>query len=71
MLVPAHLGSPGQRAVKRVCVCVFTLLQLARSHQNESVIYLSSRRGCRHYVFTLFVCLCVRDHRAEALPAYR
>ena len=22
ILVPAHLGSPGQRAVKRVCVCV-------------------------------------------------
>ena len=22
LLVPAHLGSPGQRAVKRVCVCV-------------------------------------------------
>ena len=22
VLVPAHLGSPGQRAVKRVCVCV-------------------------------------------------
>jgi len=22
-LVPAHLGSPGQTAVKRVCVCVF------------------------------------------------
>ena len=21
-LVPAHLGSPGQRAVKRLCVCV-------------------------------------------------
>ena len=21
-LVPAHLGSPGQKAVKRVCVCV-------------------------------------------------
>jgi len=21
-LVPAHLGSPGQRGVKRVCVCV-------------------------------------------------
>ena len=21
-LVPAHLGSPGQRAVQRVCVCV-------------------------------------------------
>ena len=23
-LVPAHPGSPGQRAVKRVCVCVYT-----------------------------------------------
>ena len=22
-LVPAHLGSPGQRAIKRVCVCVY------------------------------------------------
>jgi len=22
ILVPAHLGSPGQSAVKRVCVCV-------------------------------------------------
>jgi len=22
-LVPAHLGSPGKRAVKRVCVCVY------------------------------------------------
>ena len=24
-LVPAYLGSPGQRAVKRVCVCVFQI----------------------------------------------
>ena len=24
-LVPAHLGSPGKMAVKRVCVCVCTL----------------------------------------------
>ena len=22
-LVPAHLASPGQRAIKRVCVCMF------------------------------------------------
>ena len=22
-LVPAHLGSPGKRAIKRVCVCVY------------------------------------------------
>jgi len=25
-LVPAHLGSPGKKAVKRVCVCVIVLL---------------------------------------------
>jgi len=24
-LVPAHPGSPGQRAVKRVCVCVYVI----------------------------------------------
>jgi len=24
-LVPAHPGSPGQRAIKRVCVCVCTV----------------------------------------------
>ena len=24
-LVPAHPGSPGQRAVKRLCVCVFNI----------------------------------------------
>ena len=26
-LVPAHQGSPGKRAVKRVCVCVFVVNQ--------------------------------------------
>jgi len=28
-LVPAHLGSPGQRAVKRVCACVCVIHQFA------------------------------------------
>ena len=37
-LVPAHLGSPGQRAVKRVCVCVWMNLEL---RQQESVAYSS------------------------------
>jgi len=26
-LVPAHMGSPGKRAVKRVCVCVFVVFE--------------------------------------------
>jgi len=29
-LVPAHPGSPGERAVKRVCVCVCVYLGMAR-----------------------------------------
>jgi len=28
-LVPAHLGSPGKRAVKQVCVCVYYLLRFS------------------------------------------
>jgi len=34
-LVPANLGSPGKRAVKRVCVCAID-------------IYMSTNRGCLH-----------------------
>ena len=30
-LVPADLGSPGKRAVKRVCVCVCLLVNLVES----------------------------------------
>ena len=26
-MVPAHLGSPGKRAIKRVCVCVCVCMQ--------------------------------------------
>jgi len=29
-LVPAHPGSPGQRAVKRVCVCVCVLVTISQ-----------------------------------------
>ena len=29
-LVPAHLGSPGQRDVKRVCVCACVCVCVAR-----------------------------------------
>jgi len=28
LLIPAHLGSPGQRAVKRVCVCVLVIVNV-------------------------------------------
>jgi len=29
-VVPAHLGSPGYRALKRVCVCVYCELKLLK-----------------------------------------
>jgi len=31
-LVPAHPGSPGKRAVKRVCVCVFCCKHLHKQY---------------------------------------
>jgi len=34
-LVPADLGSPGKRAIKRVCVCVFT----AHDFSSSSLIH--------------------------------
>ena len=36
-LLPANLGSPGQRAVKRVCVCVSILL--ISNHNNFRVLF--------------------------------
>ena len=31
-LVPAHLGSPGKRAVKRMCVCVCVCVVIIDTH---------------------------------------
>ena len=39
-LVPAHPGSPGQRAVKRVCVCVIIVMTkrtLSETHLQDCV----------------------------------
>ena len=36
-LVPAHPGSPGQRAVKRVCVCVITVLEVLVAFSADTV----------------------------------
>ena len=38
-LVPAHPGSPGRRAVKRVCVCVFYLWMEAFSDRLAVDLY--------------------------------
>ena len=52
-LVPAHLGSPGKRAVKRVCVCLSTcpnhLSLLTESFPMTSVTPVSV--GAAHCAF--------------------
>jgi len=39
-LVPAHLGSPGQRAVKRVCVCVYDYILALNTRSGQRLITL-------------------------------
>ena len=39
-LVPAHLGSPGQRAVKRVCVCVLLSLLICEIRGSDCLNWM-------------------------------
>jgi len=46
-LVPAHLGSPGQKAVKRVCVCttdgILIIVQVLRKlHEQRLSLYIKN-----------------------------
>ena len=53
-LVPAYPGSPGQRAVKRVCVCVVVLCVRALLVL-DAISYIAS-----YNIFTdIFVCISV------------
>ena len=45
-LVPAHLGNPGQRAVKRVHVCVITALSAAADCSSAS--YTAQKLQCSY-----------------------
>ena len=47
LLVPAHLGSPGKRAVKRVCVCVCVYLTVV---VYRTVICLALCVSCAVYI---------------------
>jgi len=84
-LVPAHLGSPGKRAVKRVCVCLlffrcllilcffYTSFHVACASVIELPTFLLTYSWCRrHYVFWLSVCRCVCPGMSgHARPACR
>jgi len=51
-LVSAHPGSPGQRAVKRVCVCV---LAAATGQQGCQYFSIDIARSSISYTFSLLV----------------
>jgi len=61
-LVPAHLGSPGQRAVKRVCVCV-TVLLLEKKYlawdksEDVSLTEVLCALYCAMFPRSVFVCV--------------
>ena len=44
-LVPAHPGSPGQRAVKRVCVCACVCVSVYYFVANKLTLSLSLLQG--------------------------
>ena len=54
-LVPAHLGSPGQRAVKRVCVCSIVLPLRAESPPKKPPLDTTSM-SCRYRTCTMKSC---------------
>ena len=45
-LVPAHLGSPGKRAIKRVCVCVCVEVgnQILKCLRDEQLVFMISAK---------------------------
>jgi len=57
-LVPAHLGSPGKRAVKPVCVCVFSTVYLEIYHLYHLI-------GLLMFFFSMN---CFLQHLTKELP---
>ena len=66
-LVPAHLGSPGKRAVKRVCVYVSSCSRSWLWHASSLCVWSVSRCVC---LCVVCVSLVVRGH-GHGMPAVR
>jgi len=77
-LVPAHLASPGKRAVKRVCVCVThcsflvhqTSLHSRRNHYRSIVLLIYSGLSCHTWTGLLGMLQCsnkgtITKHRSH------
>ena len=67
-LAPAHLGNPGQRAVKRVCVCVLFLTARPQRKQMHWLIREVSRHGagCGESLSVVAFALLLSGHYVRA-----
>ena len=70
-LIAAYPGSPGQRAIKRVCLYIFLYIVYYILLQLLQCLCPSNRCNCRHYVFMLSVHLCVRGGGFLLLACHR
>ena len=84
-LVPAHQGSPGQRAVKRVCVCVFFIRHMtpgrsvlvclrcdASSPDTTNSVEATEWHGTRPWGWVEYchwLCAAASDQDRRAVPA--
>ena len=61
LLVPAYPGSPGQRDVKRLCVCVRACVRVSVNNQITAIQVWSSGVTCYCFTTDFFFALhCVR-----------
>ena len=63
-LVPAYLGSPGQRAVKRVCVCYINHNQILYSMTFRSLSEIFVRRSCSILLLALATVVMWRGKKS-------
>jgi len=52
-LVPAHPGSPGQRAVKRVCMCVLSRCACTRKNSHSIIVVIIQHLNFLHFLWSL------------------
>jgi len=69
-LIPAHPGSPGHRAIKRVCVCVCVRLHTSSEHPNAVLKNALRNRLMTAFQFDLFQLLHRKRHKADESRLY-
>ena len=55
-VVPARLGSPGQRDIKRVCVCVSQVTQVQRRRSLRDIFEIRAGRQSKQSKLALDIC---------------